>query len=185
MAVTKFQEQEQAATENGWEMITDKMTSLNVDDDCSSTDGTSSTTSESLLSASSSVLSASAPAKTTATIPTSVWAAKTSPMSFRDIILKNNNKNKNETPEPQQRQFQQKKFKAAFVVVATPTKKVQKKEEQQQQGYEMDEEDCYYGRKAHGAISRRNGRKTRPDEAKRLQMTMAKKRQQRQRQQCQ
>ena len=40
----------------------------------------------------------------------------------------------------------------------------------------------YYGRKSAGAQGRRNGLKTRPDEAKRLQITMAKKQMQRQRQ---
>jgi len=40
----------------------------------------------------------------------------------------------------------------------------------------------YYNQKAHGKLGRKNGRKTRPDEAKRLQITMAKKDDQRQRQ---
>jgi len=40
----------------------------------------------------------------------------------------------------------------------------------------------YYSRKAQGAIGRMNGTKKRPDEAKRLQMTMEKKHMQRQRQ---
>lgn len=40
----------------------------------------------------------------------------------------------------------------------------------------------YYGRKSAGAQGRRNGRKTRPDEARRLQWTMAKKELQRQKQ---
>lgn len=33
----------------------------------------------------------------------------------------------------------------------------------------------FYSRKAQGALGRKNGQKIRPDEAKRLQMTMAKK----------
>ena len=41
----------------------------------------------------------------------------------------------------------------------------------------------YYGRKSAGAMNRKNGRKSRPDEAKRLQMTMAKKADQKRRQQ--
>ncbi len=40
----------------------------------------------------------------------------------------------------------------------------------------------YYSRKAQGAMGRKNGLKIRPDEAKRLQITMAKKDMQRQRQ---
>jgi len=40
----------------------------------------------------------------------------------------------------------------------------------------------YYNQKAQGKIGRKNGRKTRPDEAKRLAITMAKKEDQRQRQ---
>lgn len=40
----------------------------------------------------------------------------------------------------------------------------------------------FYNRKAHGALGRKNAQKTRPDEAKRLQITMAKKTLQKQRQ---
>ena len=43
--------------------------------------------------------------------------------------------------------------------------------------------ELYYSRKAQGKLGRKNGRKIRPDEAKRLQMTMDKKDAQRQRQQ--
>lgn len=43
--------------------------------------------------------------------------------------------------------------------------------------------ELYYSRKAQGKLGRKNGRKIRPDEAKRLQITMAKKDDQRQRQQ--
>jgi len=43
--------------------------------------------------------------------------------------------------------------------------------------------ELYYNQKAQGKLGRKNGRKTRPDEAKRLQITMAKKDDQRQRQQ--
>jgi len=43
--------------------------------------------------------------------------------------------------------------------------------------------ELYYNRKAQGKLGRKNGRKIRPDEAKRLQITMAKKDDQRQRQQ--
>jgi len=43
--------------------------------------------------------------------------------------------------------------------------------------------ELYYNQKAQGKLGRKNGRKMRPDEAKRLQMTMAKKDDQRQRQQ--
>jgi hypothetical protein len=42
--------------------------------------------------------------------------------------------------------------------------------------------ELYYNQKAHGKLGRKNGRKIRPDEAKRLQITMAKKDDQRQRQ---
>lgn len=42
----------------------------------------------------------------------------------------------------------------------------------------------YYNQKAQGKLGRKNGRKVRPDEAKRLQITMAKKDDQRQRQQA-
>ena len=44
--------------------------------------------------------------------------------------------------------------------------------------------ELYYYRKAQGKLGRKNGRKIRPDEAKRLQITMAKKDDQRQRQQA-
>lgn len=43
--------------------------------------------------------------------------------------------------------------------------------------------ELYYNRKAQGKLGRKNGRKIRPDEAKRLQITMAKKDIQRQQQQ--
>lgn len=44
--------------------------------------------------------------------------------------------------------------------------------------------ELYYNQKAQGKLGRKNGRKTRPDEAKRLQISMAKKDDQRQRQQA-
>lgn len=44
--------------------------------------------------------------------------------------------------------------------------------------------ELYYNRKSHGKLGRKNGQKSRPDEAKRLQITMAKKADQRQRQQA-
>lgn len=44
--------------------------------------------------------------------------------------------------------------------------------------------ELYYNQKAQGKLGRKNGRKSRPDEAKRLQITMAKKDSQRQRQQA-
>jgi len=44
--------------------------------------------------------------------------------------------------------------------------------------------ELYYNQKAQGKLGRKNGRKTRPDEAKRLQITMAKKDDQKQRQQA-
>ena len=42
--------------------------------------------------------------------------------------------------------------------------------------------ELFYNRKAQGRLGRTNGKKIRPDEKKRLQMTMAKKNDQRQRQ---
>jgi len=85
------------------------------------------------------------------------------------------------------------KFKAKFVV--TPIKRCAKSTgdltrlaRESEDDYDDDvlgDTDAheFYSRKAHGAAGRRNGLKSRPDEAKRLQMTMAKKSMQRQRQQ--
>jgi hypothetical protein len=80
------------------------------------------------------------------------------------------------------------KVKPKFVV--TPIKRCTKSTGDLQRLGALAEEDVlgdtdaheYYDRKAHGYAGRQNGLKTRPDEAKRLQITMAKKTLQRERQ---
>eukprot|EP00934_Nitzschia_sp_Nitz4_P007787 Nitzschia sp. Nitz4//scaffold76_size158648//20341//21108//NITZ4_002531-RA/size158648-processed-gene-0.229-mRNA-1//1//CDS//3329557800//7777//frame0 len=134
--------------------------------------------------------------------PPSVWSAASNKLSFRDAILKNPKpkpaiKSAN-TDSPQRKT--QKLNKPKFVVVQPTSQKRSSKGmlrnsrsmgnlkelDHVQEEFDDDEEilgatdACeYYSRKSHGVISRKNGQKTRPDEAKRLQMTMAKKSMQR------
>jgi hypothetical protein len=117
-------------------------------------------------------------------------------VSFKDAILsksdhecKQNDAARNGS-EPTQSRVR--KVKPKFVV--TPIKRcVRSTGDLKALGQHMNDEDDvlgdsdaheFYSRKAHGSATRQNGMKTRPDEAKRLQMTMAKKNLQRASQQA-
>lgn len=124
--------------------------------------------------------------------PASV-ATTTSRVSFRDAILaqsdspngKYSKPGTNDAYHPNQK-TKIRKVKPKFVV--TPIKRCAKSTGDLQK-LVMDEDSCeilgetdaheYYSRKAHGFTTRKNGMKIRPDEAKRLEMTMNKKNMQR------
>jgi hypothetical protein len=117
-------------------------------------------------------------------------------VSFKDAILSKSDHgvNQNDTAlngsEPKQSTLR--KVKPKFVV--TPIKRcVRSTGDLKAMGRDMNDEDEvlgdgdaheFYSRKAHGSATRQNGLKTRPDEAKRLQMILAKKNVQRERQQA-
>ena len=116
----------------------------------------------------------------------SVWGGGS--LSFRDAILK---KQPKEGQQSQQHKKMIKKIKPKFVV--TPIKRCAKSTgdlralAHTHEDYEeiLGESDagCFYSQKAKGAKGRESGAKIRPDEQKRLDITMAKKNMQRQRQQ--
>jgi hypothetical protein len=118
-------------------------------------------------------------------------------VSFKDAILsksdhlsKQNDAALLNGSEPKQSKLR--KVKPKFVV--TPIKRcVRSTGDLKTLGRQMNDDDDvlgdsdaheFYSRKAHGSATRQNGMKTRPDEAKRLQITMAKKNLQRERQQA-
>jgi len=155
---------------------------------------------------SSSIVMVSGPASV---LSESVWCgASPSKVSFRDVILKEKQVQSNCTGTEEKRQVQQKK-KTKFVV--TPIQRCAKStgdlkslariaEGHGEADYNMYDDggggggggggiilgetdaELFYNRKAQGRLGRTNGKKIRPDEKKRLQMTMAKKNDQRQRQ---
>lgn len=149
--------------------------------------------------ASSSIVMVSGPASVVSS--QSVWSAS-SKISFRDAIMKEHSQ---ETKEDVQQQAKQPKIvrkKPKFVV--KPIRRCSKSTGDLQSLARIAENDLhddfdpyndelilgdtdaglYYNQKAQGKLGRKNGRKIRPDEAKRLQITMAKKDDQRQRQQA-
>lgn len=120
----------------------------------------------------------------------SIWSSR---ISFKDALLKKDET----TPKAQEEEKKHhhhhhsqriKKIKPKFIVQqVAPIKHAKsmndlfKLEEEEEILGDSDAHE-YYSRKAQGSLGRRNGRKQRPDEAKRLQMTMAKKNLQRARQ---
>lgn len=130
----------------------------------------------------------------------SVWSTK---ISFKDAIMKEKaqetkDQDVNETDQQQEvKPLKTTKKRPKFVV--KPIKRCSKSTGDLQSLARIAEIDdhygdelilgetdaqMYYNQKAQGKLGRKNGRKTRPDEAKRLQITMAKKEDQRQRQQA-
>lgn len=127
------------------------------------------------------------------------WSSS-SKVSFRDAIMKEKAKTDDDLPELFAKQAPKAmKIKPKFVV--KPIKRCAKSmvdlrslerilENGHDDMYNNDmvvgdtDAQLFYNRKSKGMIGRANGRKTRPDEAKRLQITMAKKEDQRQRQQA-
>lgn len=114
-------------------------------------------------------------------------ASTVSRVSFRDAILKQNGTSSATPQDPTQtnsgQQQQQRKFRAKFIV-----KPITRSAKSAPNLHALDEEDVlgdtdaceYYTRKSMGYSGRQNGLKVRPDEAKRLQMTMQKKQMQQQ-----
>ena len=107
-------------------------------------------------------------------------------MSFRDAILQNSTP----TPSPiviiKPNTHKRRKIAPQLVVVQPQrTRRVRSLMEDQEEELVLGDTDApeYYSRKEHGACQFGNGLKIRPDEAKRLQITMNKKQLQRQRQQ--
>lgn len=127
----------------------------------------------------------------------SCWSTS-SKVSFKDAILKEKAKHPDDKlPVPVKQVPKPMKIKPKFVV--KPIKRCAKsmvdlrsldriaetnEDDVYSNGAILGDTDAqlYYNQKAQGVIGRKNGRKTRPDEAKRLQITMAKKEDQRQRQ---
>jgi hypothetical protein len=122
--------------------------------------------------------------------PPSVWSAGGAKLSFRDAILRSKNSNGSHEDSAHQATSHRKRMKVKPTFVVQPIKRCNKSTGDLQSLTSFLEEEVmgdtdaqeYYGRKLAGAQGRRNGLKTRPDEAKRLQMTMAKKADQRERQ---
>ena len=128
----------------------------------------------------------------------SVWSTK---ISFRDAIMKEKaqeTKDQDPNEEPQEAKSP-KTMKKRPKFVVTPIRRCSKSTGDLQSLARIAENDdhygddlilgetdaqMYYNQKAQGKLGRKNGRKVRPDEAKRLQITMAKKEDQRQRQQA-
>lgn len=105
-------------------------------------------------------------------------------VSFKDAILsKSDHESKPALNGSEPKHSKVRKVKPRFVV--TPIKRcVRSTGDLKALGRQLNDEDDvlgdsdaheYYSRKAHGSSTRQNGMKTRPDEAKRLHMTMAKK----------
>lgn len=130
----------------------------------------------------------------------SVWSTK---ISFRDAIMKEKGQEtKDQDPnevDQQQEVKSPKTMKKRPKFIVTPIKRCSKSTGDLQSLARIAENDdhygddlilgetdaqMYYNQKAQGKLGRKNGRKVRPDEAKRLQITMAKKEDQRQRQQA-
>jgi hypothetical protein len=145
-------------------------------------------------------------AATTATTLSSPWGSKT---SFKDTLMKGQQQQQpqpqGDTSRPQQSSRHvhhhhhhrrhhhhhhsittHKKSQPKFVVVETkPIRKTHSTgdlmamEEEEDDILGDTDAQLYYNQKAQGQLGRRNGRKQRPDEAKRLEITMAKKSMQR------
>mmetsp|Transcript_19786 Transcript_19786/g.48606 ORF Transcript_19786/g.48606 Transcript_19786/m.48606 type:complete len:280 (-) Transcript_19786:185-1024(-) len=123
----------------------------------------------------------------------SIWSSR---ISFKDALLKkeeetpNNSIPENSTDTPHKKPHGQhiKKIKPKFIVQqVAPLKHAKSMGDLSKLSEEddiMGDTDAheYYSRKAQGSLGRRNGRKQRPDEKKRLQITMNKKNLQRARQ---
>lgn len=122
----------------------------------------------------------------------SIWSSR---ISFKDALLKKEDEDapasipENSADAPSKKPHGQriKKIKPKFVVQeVTPMKHAKSMGDLSK----LDEDDVmgdtdaheYYSRKAQGSLGRRNGRKQRPDEKKRLEMSMNKKNAQRARQ---
>jgi hypothetical protein len=118
--------------------------------------------------------------------PPSVASTVSRVVSFRDAILQQQNGTSSATTTTTQTksgQQQQRKFKTKFIVKpitrsAKSAPNLQALEEEEVLG-DTDAHE-YYTRKSMGYSGRQNGLKVRPDEAKRLQMTMQKKQMQQQ-----
>jgi hypothetical protein len=120
---------------------------------------------------------------TPAPTPSTPWGSK---MSFKDTLLKGQQQQKPQGDKPQEPSSHlapRKKCKPKIVVVETKkaTRQVHSPGPLQAEEDVLGETDAqmYYNQKAQGQLGRQNGRKQRPDEAKRLEMTMAKKSMQR------
>jgi hypothetical protein len=132
--------------------------------------------------------------------PPSVWSVGSNKLSFKDAILQKPAAPQGGTnggsPGPKK---PKKAFKPKFVIVKPSSQKavamkrpksmgnlraldhIQEDHEDDEVMGDTDAND-FYSRKAQGAMGRKNGQKIRPDEAKRLDITMAKKTLQKQRQ---
>ena len=124
---------------------------------------------------------------------TTAWSTA---RSFRDVILEKPQSIPSQTTtstihKANNNKSARSKIQSKFVVVKPVPRRQSRRD--WENSLQNSSDDCwlvlgetdaaeYYNRKALGAIGRRNGKKTRPDEATRLQMTMSKKNQQRQRQ---
>jgi hypothetical protein len=121
--------------------------------------------------------------------PASVWSVGSSArLSFRDAMLQQSSTTTQQKATGTTKQ-KIRKVKPKFVVkpiqrCSKSTGDLRSLAGQDENNEVMGDTDAheYYSRKAQGSIGRKNGMKTRPDEAKRLQITMAKKSEQRQRQ---
>lgn len=132
--------------------------------------------------------------------PPSVWSVGSTRLSFKDAILQQSDKVPAHPPSTATTQRQPKKasFKTTFVVVKPVSQRVSAGMRRnsksmgnltaldhiQEDHDVMGDTDAgeFYCRKEKGAVARQNGQKLRPDEAKRLQITMAKKSMQKERQ---
>jgi hypothetical protein len=116
--------------------------------------------------------------------PPSVASTVSRVVSFRDAILQQQNGTSSATaPTHTKSGQQQRKFKTKFIV-----KPITRSAKSAPNLHALEEEEVlgdtdaheYYTRKSMGYSGRQNGLKVRPDEAKRLQMTMQKKQMQQQ-----
>jgi hypothetical protein len=133
--------------------------------------------------------------------PPSVWSVGSNRLSFKDAILQKSDQAPPlhpSTATTTQRQPKKASFKTTFVVVKPVSQRVSAGlrrnsksmgnlsalDHIQEDHDVMGDTDAgdFYCRKEKGAVARQNGQKLRPDEAKRLQITMAKKSMQKQRQ---
>ncbi len=130
--------------------------------------------------------------------PPSVWSVGSNKLSFKDAILRQPAKTPSHSSTASKQRQAKKAVKTTFVVVKPVSQRVStgmrrnSKSMGNLRALDHIQEDHdvlgdtdagdFYSRKEKGAIARQNGQKQRPDEAKRLQITMAKKSMQKQRQ---
>jgi hypothetical protein len=111
-------------------------------------------------------------------------ASTVSRVSFRDAILQHNGESSaTQQNRMQTKSGQQRKFKTKFIVkpITRSAKSAPNLHALEEEEVLGDTDACeYYTRKSMGYSGRQNGLKVRPDEAKRLQMTMQKKQMQQQ-----